>query len=185
MTAYNDTPIVESNDLIKTDKGSMVKKFSYVVFGILPATFFSFILFIFMWSITNGGAAGYYFLALMTSITGTIGLYIITFTNEHNPKIAFRLLLVGQMMMGLVIGYLLIITAPWREFSLNAFLSFLVDEPYEFTTTIIMSIILLGPIAVALHYQLTVYRPWRVRQNKLDKESYMQSIEHFSDVKAD
>lgn len=165
MTKCNDIPIVESNNLIKTDKGSMLKKFSYVVFGILPATFFSILSLLLIGGILSRGAI-FIIIFITAALSGTAGLYTITFSEEHNPKIVFLLLIMGQLAMLLIIGFSIASTITYANLSLESFLSYIFTKTYEFVTTVIMFIIFFGPIAVALHYQITVYRPWRLSNSQ-------------------
>jgi len=106
----------------------IIKKHIYIVFGVLPATFFIFLIFLLPPSIFTLGA-----------LAGTVGLYSITFSKLPNSVVSVMLLIPGQVVMALFI--------PWNRFFFS--ISFHIFD------NLIWWLMMFGPILVALHYQLT------------------------------
>ncbi len=127
----------------------ITKTISYFILGVLPATFWS----IFWLSLMSSSAKIAAYILTLAILSGTIGLYIITFSNNHNSKIAATLLFIGQIVMVFII----------IDLGMNTFPSYtgLIDVIKD----VFRLLIIFGPIVVALHYQFTVYKRWKFNKS--------------------
>ena len=160
MIEYNTTPLSTADNFVNTSNDSLLKKALYIILGILPASFFSLL------SLLLIGGTFLPLIFIIATFCGTSGLYIITFSKEHDFKFEFILLIMGQLAMLVVIGFIILSVISSGNLSLDSILYLGLTKPYELIISIIILIILFGPIAVALHYQLTTYKWWKLSKVK-------------------
>lgn len=165
MTDYDIPLLLGRDSLVNTNNDSMLKKVLYIVFSVLPATLFSFISLLMMGGILSIETL-FIFIFITATLSGTAGLYFITFSKEHDSKFVFILLVMGQLAMLVVIGFLIFSIVSSGNLSLDSIFYLGLTKPYELIIFMLVLVTLLGPIAVALHYQLTTYERWKLSMSK-------------------
>jgi len=91
---------------------------------------------------------------LFSSLLGTSGLCLITFSKKPNPKLAIVLLLIGQAVLLFAI------------YDMNLSHSLSLNNLSTIMKDIFRLVFFYGPIIVALHYQFSIYQQWKYNKFK-------------------